>query len=257
MAHVLPGRIANVTWDNGWLLCSNEAGDLAALRASDGELVWRVSLGLARAAACAWPGPGLRGAGRRAPALDRPRNRAAGMVTDAAGPHHRGQGRRRSADCRHNRQRGVQPGPDESGRQRWRWRVGGDVAGAGRERRPAYLLRRARQHSARRGRRSGNLRWITELPARPVGGPQVLAGRVVVPLSTTVGIFDPQTGKSRGPDRRGGEMASPRISAPTAEPLRRGWWRSHSTAAMQGFGWRYEQPPAPFQALPGQAVVPE
>ena len=26
----LPGRIVTVSWDNSWLLCSNEAGDLAA-----------------------------------------------------------------------------------------------------------------------------------------------------------------------------------------------------------------------------------
>ncbi len=30
----LPGALLTITWDNGWLLCSNATGDLAALRAS-------------------------------------------------------------------------------------------------------------------------------------------------------------------------------------------------------------------------------
>ena len=104
--------------------------------------------------------------------------------------------------------------------------------------------------------RSGNLRWTAELPSRPVGGPQVLAGRIVVPLSTTVGIFDPETGKPEAAVTVAGEMrsaphlrvdgrpTSPRLVAITLD------------GRMQGFGWRYEEPPAPLAALPGQVVEP-
>ena len=149
-ARPFPAASSHVTWDNGWLLCSNDAGDLAALRASDGELVWRVYSELhsscrpRRARSC------VRGAGWRAPALDRPRDRTGLVVARAAGPHYRGQGRRRAADCRHHRQRGVQPGP----------RVGPSTLamarrrrrrGPGRERRPPYLLCRARQRPPGRG----------------------------------------------------------------------------------------------------------
>src|SRR5690606_28083725 len=41
----IPGRVTSVTWDTGWLICGTDDGDVAALRASDGTLVWRVSLG--------------------------------------------------------------------------------------------------------------------------------------------------------------------------------------------------------------------
>jgi hypothetical protein len=77
-----------------------------------------------------------------------------------------------------------------------------------------------------------------------------------VPLSNTVGIFDPQTGKPEAQITVGGEMSfaphlradgrvtSPRLVAITLD------------GRMQGFGWRYEEPPAPLQALPGQPVPP-
>ena len=32
-------------WDTGWLVVSLEAGDLIALRAADGEVLWTTSLG--------------------------------------------------------------------------------------------------------------------------------------------------------------------------------------------------------------------
>jgi outer membrane protein assembly factor BamB len=252
----LPGRIVTVTWDTDWLLCSNDAGDLAALRASDGELVWRVSLG---AALVLPPAPGL---DRVYVALDGGRLISIELAT----------GRHAWERTLPGRVTGVKSTGDqlvvgttgnavfsvdlESGRQRWRWRVGGDVAGAAAsDERNIYFA--ARDNVLRAvDRRSGNLRWTTELPARPVGGPQVLAGRVVVPLSNTVGIFDPQTGKAEAQITVGGEMSfaphlradgrptSPRLVAITLD------------GRMQGFGWRYEEPPAPLQTLPGQTVPP-
>ena len=251
-----PGRIVSVTWDNGWLLCSNDAGDLAALRATDGELVWRVSL---EAALVLPPAPGL---DRVYVALEGGRLISMELAT----------GREAWARTLPGRITGVKAAAGqlivgttgnavfsldlETGRQRWRWRVGGDVAGpAASDERHIYFA--ARDNILRAvDARSGNLRWTTELPARPVGGPQVLAGRVVVPLSNTVGIFDPQTGKAEVQITVGGEMSfaphlradgrvtSPRLVAITLD------------GRMQGFGWRYEEPPATLQALPGQTVPP-
>jgi outer membrane protein assembly factor BamB len=252
----LPGRIVTVTWDNSWLLCSNEAGDLAALRASDGELVWRVGLGAALVL------PPAAGLDRVYVGLDGGELVALDLVSGA----------RTWSRALPGRITGVKATDGQlivgttgnavfsldlaSGRQNWRWRVGGDVAGpAASDQRRIYFA--ARDNVLRAvDLRTGNLRWTTELPARPVGGPQVLAGRVVVPLSTTVGIFDPQTGKPEAQVTVSGEMrsaphlrvdgrpTSPRLVAITLD------------GRMQGFGWRYEEPPAPLQALPGQTVTP-
>jgi outer membrane protein assembly factor BamB len=251
-----PGRIVNVTWDNGWLLCSNDAGDLAALRASDGELVWRVSLG---AALVLPPAPGL---DRVYAALDGGRLLSIDLATGQGAWLRTLPGRITGVKAAAGQLIVGTTGNAvfsldlESGRQRWRWRVGGDVAGpAASDERNIYFA--ARDNILRAvDARSGNLRWTTELPARPVGGPQVLAGRVVVPLSNTVGIFDPQTGKAEVQITVGGEMSfaphlradgratSPRLVAITLD------------GRMQGFGWRYEDPPAPLQVLPGQTVPP-
>jgi outer membrane protein assembly factor BamB len=252
----LPGRIVTVTWDNSWLLCSNDAGDLAAFRAADGQLVWRTSLGAALvlppAAGLDRLYVGLEGGqvlsldlanGERAWSREVP-----GRVTGL-----------KAADGQlivGTTGNAVLSLDLKTGRQNWRWRVGGDVAGAAaNDDRRVYFA--ARDNVLRAvDIRSGNLRWTADLPARPVGGPQVLAGRVVVPLSTTVGIFDPQTGKPETQVTVAGEMrsaphlrvdgrpTSPRLVAITLD------------GKMQGFGWRYEAPPTPVQALPGQVVTP-
>jgi outer membrane protein assembly factor BamB len=252
----LPGRLVTLTWDTHWLLCSNDAGDLAALRASDGELVWRTTLGAALVL------PPAAGLDRVYVAVEGGRLGAIDLST----------GRETWSRTVPGRITGVQAVQDQlivgttanavfsleldSGRQRWRWRVGGDVAGAaaGDER---HIYFAARDNVLRAvDVRTGNLRWTTDLSARPVGGPQVLAGRVVVPLSNTVGIFDPLTGKPEAQITVVGEMSgaphlraegrptSPRLVAITLD------------GRMQGFGWRYEAPPARLQQLPGLAVPP-
>jgi hypothetical protein len=103
---------------------------------------------------------------------------------------------------------------------------------------------------------SGNLRWNADLPARPIGGPQVLAGRIVVPLSTTVGIFDPQTGKPEAQVTVAGEMGAAPYLRVDARPTSPRLVAITLDGRMQGFGVRYEDPPAPLQALPGQPVTP-
>ena len=253
----VPGRLVTITWDTDWLLFSNEAGDLAALRASDGGLVWRASLG---APLVLPPTPGL----------DRV---YVGLVGGQLLSIELATGTRAWARTLPGRITGLKAADGQlivgttgnavfsldlaSGRQRWRWRVGGDVAGeAASDERQIYFT--ARDNMLRAvDLRSGNLRWKAELPSRPVGGPQVLAGRVVVPLSTTVGIFDPHSGKPEAQVTVSGEMGaaphlrvdgrptSPRLVAITLD------------GRLQGFGWRYEEPPGRIQELPGQAVPPE
>jgi outer membrane protein assembly factor BamB len=251
-----PGHLVTVTWDNGWLLCSNDGGDLAALRASDGALVWRASLG----APLVLPPAG--GLDRVYVGIEGGQLLSLELAT----------GHRSWARTLPGRVTGLEAADGQlivgttgnavfslnlaSGRQNWRWRVGGDVAGAAAsDDRHVYFA--ARDNVLRAvDLRNGNLRWTAELPSRPVGGPQVLAGRVVVPLSTTLGIFDPRTGKPEAQVTVSGEMsAAPHLRAdgrPTSPRL----IAITLDGRMQGFGWRYEAPPAAMGPLPGAVVPP-
>jgi eukaryotic-like serine/threonine-protein kinase len=253
----IPGRLLTVTWDNGWLLCSNDAGDLAALRATDGELIWRASLGSALVL------PPAAGLDRVYLALDGGQVLSLDLQT----------GVRSWARSLEGRITGMRAANGQlvvgttanavfsldlaSGRQRWRWRVGGDVVGpAASDDKHVYFA--SRDNILRSvDIRSGNLRWTADLPARPVGGPQVLAGRVVVPLSTSVGLFDPRNGKPDAPVTVSGEMsAAPHLRAggrPTSPRL----VAIALDGRMQGFGWRFEAPPVPLAGLPGVPVPPD
>ncbi len=252
----LPGRLVSVTWDTGWLLCANDTGDLAALRASDGELVWRTSLGAPPVVA---PAPGLDRVylgleGGQVVALDLTNGRRAwertlpGRITGL-----------RSVDGQliaGTTGNAVFSLDLVTGRQRWRWRVGGDVSGqaAGDER---HVYFTARDNVLRAvDLRSGNLRWTAELPTRPVGGPQVVPGLVLVPMSTAVALFDPASGAALGTMSVSGELGvSPHIRQafrPTGARL----VTLTRDGRLQGFGARFEAPPAPLDALPGQVVAP-
>lgn len=252
----LPGRLQTVTWDNGWLLCSNDAGDLAALRAADGELIWRTSLGGALVL------PPVAGLDRVYVGLEGGTLASLDLTSGARSWGRTLDGRITGITAVDGQLivgttgNVVSSFDLESGRPRWRWRVGGDVAGAAASD-DRHIFFVARDNVLRAvDRRSGNLRWYAELPARPVGGPQVLAGRVVVPLSTTVGIFDPRTGKPEAQVTVSGEMSSaPHLRAdgrPTSPRL----VAITLDGTIQGFGWRYEAPPAPLSALPGPTVPP-
>jgi outer membrane protein assembly factor BamB len=252
----LPGQLVTITWDSGWLLCSNDAGELAALRADDGELLWRAALGSALTL------PPAAGLDRIYVALADGRVLSVDLARGSQVWERTLTGRitgMKAADGQlivgttDNMVFSLDLG---TGRQRWRWRVGGDVAGpATSDDRHVYFA--ARDNVLRAvDLRTGNLRWNADLPARPIGGPQVLAGRIVVPLSTTVGIFDPQTGKPEAQVTVAGEMGAAPYLRIDARPTSPRLVAITLDGQMQGFGLRYEDPPAPLQALPGQTVTP-
>jgi outer membrane protein assembly factor BamB len=252
----LPGVLVTITWDNGWLLCSNGAGDLAALRASDGTLVWRTELGATLV------GPPVAGLDRVYAPLDGGRVLSLDLATGA----------RSWERVLPGRVMGLQAADSQlivgttgnavfsldlaSGRQRWRWRVGGDPAGpATSDERHIYFA--ARDNVLRAvDLRSGNLRWTAELPSRPVGGPQTLPGAIVVPLATSVAAFDPETGKLIGSIAAFGEISGAPHIRLHARPTGAHLVALARDGRMQGFGPRFEEAPARLESLPGQAVVP-
>lgn len=252
----LPGRVVSVTWDTGWLLCASEAGDLAALRASDGHLVWRAPLG---ARPVLPPAPGL---DRVYLALDGGLIVALSLASGERTWERQLPGRITGLSSVDGQLIAGTTGNAvysldlASGRQRWRWRVGGDVAGpAASDDRHVYFA--ARDNVLRAvDLRTGNLRWTVELPTRPAGGPQVVPGLVLVPLATAVALFDPASGKSLGTMPVSGELGAPPHIRRDFRPTGARLVALTRDGRLQGFGARFEAPPAPPDALPGQVVVP-
>jgi outer membrane protein assembly factor BamB len=193
---VLPGTVAAPPyWDTGWLVLSFEGGDLAAFRAEDGELVWRVGLGSVAQVA-------------PAPALD---NLYLGLADGRTVAVALASGHTIWTRATDGRATGVTALDDQvlvgtsagvlwsldprTGRVRWRWRTGAAVvAAAAVDDTRIYVM--AYDHILRAlDRRSGNLRWRRALPHRPAGSPVVVGGTVLVPsLSTELAGYDAATG---------------------------------------------------------------
>jgi outer membrane protein assembly factor BamB len=143
-----------------------------------------------------------------------------------------------------------------TGRQRWRWRIGGDAAGpATSDDRHVYFA--ARDNMLRAvDARTGNLRWTAELPSRPVGGAQLLPGAVVVPLATSLAAFDRATGKPIASVAASGEISGAPHIRLHARPTGAYVVALARDGRMQGFGVRFEEAPARLAALPGRPVSP-
>lgn len=253
----LPGRLVTVTWDTGWLLCSTEGGDFAALRASDGELVWRATLGKALVA------PPAAALDRVYLALDGAEIVSLNLATGEKGWTRTLSGRITGISAV-DRQLIVGTTDNavfsldlESGRQRWRWRVGGDASGtATSDERHIYFV--ARDNVLRAvARGGGSLRWTAELSARPLGGPQVFEGLVFVPLATSIAVFDPATGKPLATIPASGELSTAPHLRPQARPTGARLVAMTRDGRLQGFGERFEAPPAALETLPGATVPPE
>jgi outer membrane protein assembly factor BamB len=252
----LPGTLLTITWDNGWLLCSNATGDLAALRASDGELVWHTELGATLV------GPPVAGLDRVYVPLDGGRVVSLDLATGVRSWERVLPGRVMGLHAVNSQLIVGTTGNAvfsldlASGRQHWRWRVGADPAGpAASDDRHVYFA--ARDNVLRAvDVRSGNLRWTVDLPSRPVGGPQILPGAIVVPLSTSVAAFDPATGKQIGSIAAMGEISGAPHIRLHARPTGAHLVALARDGRMQGFAPRFEEAPARLEGLPGVAVVP-
>jgi len=255
----LPGGAAvPLFYDTGWLLASTTSGELAALRASDGIVVWRRQLG---APLSGPPGP----------ALDRlylslEDNRLVSLLlTNGEIVWSRALPARVTSVLALEDQLVVGTAAKrvmsielKDGRERWGWNVGGDISGA-----PAADEKRiyfaARDNVLRAvDRNSGNLRWKANLGSRPAGGPLRLPDTVLMPMvSSEIAGFDPQTGKPAVSVRAAGEIgAQPfmrtgtRLTAPQLITVSR-------EGQLQGFGRRFEPVPQQLQIpLIGAPALP-
>lgn len=251
------GAAAPLYWDTGWLLASTPSGDLAAFRGSDGTLMWRRPLG---SPVSTTP----------APALDRlylpladGRLVAVALATGETVWSHTVTGRITALLGLDDQlvfgttEKLVVSVDLRRGRERWRWRVGGDVAGL-----PAADAKRiyfaSRDNLLRAvDRKSGNLRWKAVLPSRPAGGPLRLPGAVMVPLgSSEILGFDLETGKASVTIKAAGELGAQPFLRPAARLTAPRLIAVSREGQLQAFGLRFEPPLAPLDALPGAPAVP-
>ena len=250
------GAAAPLYWDTGWLLASTASGDLAAFRGADGTLVWRQPLGAPLSTA-------------PAPALDRlylpladGRLVAVALATGQTIWTQRVRGRITSlvglADqLVFGTTEKYVVSVDLRGRERWKWRVGGDVAGL-----PAADDKRiyfASRDNVLRAvdRNSGNLRWRAALSSRPSSGPLRLPDAVMVPLvSSEITGFEPITGTALPPVKAAGELGSQVFLRTTARLTSPRLITVSRDGQLQAFGLRFEPPFTLLDVLPGAPAVP-
>lgn len=251
------GAAAPLYWDTGWLLSSSSDGDLSAFRASDGSLIWRQPLGAPLSTA-------------PAPALDRLylpladsrlvavalasgetiwSEALTGPITELLGLGEQ--------LVYASSQKFVASVDVRNGRERWRWRVGGDVAGrpSGDSERIYFASRDNLLRAV--DRRSGNLRWKAVLASRPAGGPLRLPDTVMVPLvSSALSGFDPETGETASTTTAAGELGSQPFLRPKVRQTRPRLIAISRDGQLQAFATRFEPPSAPLAELPGAPASP-
>lgn len=101
----------------------------------------------------------------------------------------------------------------DKGRPGWRWTVGADVTSAGLLL-PGRVLFAAHDAVLWSLGRGGSLAWRGALPSRPLSGPLLVKGHVMVAcLENEIVAFAPETGTSAGTLRTAVEIRTPPIAA--------------------------------------------
>jgi outer membrane protein assembly factor BamB len=239
-------------WDSGWVMASTISGELVAIRAADGHVLWRNALGASLAVAPAASAEHLYVAladGQLA-ALDletgvtswsRTLNEA---VTGVLVLHEQ-----LLVGTRANLLHSLSL---DRGRVRWSQKAGSDVIGApAADEQSIYFV--AFDNVLRAlNRGNGNIRWTRNLPSRPSGGPLRADNVVLVPFSTQViGAYLASTGAEAFTIRATGEISGAPFLRENVRPTAPRLIAMSREGALQGFAPRVEPPPAPIGELPG------
>jgi outer membrane protein assembly factor BamB len=241
----LPGGAARpLYYDTGWLLASTTAGDLIALRASDGNVVWRRQLGSPLS-------------GPPGPALDRlylplEDNRLVSVLLESGEIVWS-----RTLPARvmsllalddqlviGTAAKRVNSIDLKNGRERWERNVGGDISGspAADDKRIYYASRDNILWAV--DRKSGNLRWKANLASRPVGGPLQSPNALLMPMvSSEIAGFDPATGKPAFTVRAAAEIGTQPFVRPVSRITLPQLITVSREGHLQGFGRRFEPLP--------------
>jgi outer membrane protein assembly factor BamB len=210
-------------WNTGWLITSSDAGEAIAIRADDGEIVWRRSLGAAsRHAALATASSLL------ILALDGGRVVALNLMTGETLWEETLPGTlsapalakdRVFIGTTNNFLYALDP---EDGRVVWKWRTGGDVIGAAVDANIVYV---ASLDNILRAvnRNNGNQRWKTEIPTRP-SVPPIAFGDIVVlaGVAPQLDSFVGKTGAVQGNYRAPSDLQGAPLIDRTLTPYRVG-----------------------------------
>jgi eukaryotic-like serine/threonine-protein kinase len=251
---------APLLWQAGWLIAGTAGGEIVALRAADGQEIWRRALG-----AVMHRSPGIVGDRLYVPLED---GRIAALDLLSGGAIWERQLRDAPGRLLALEDRLFAGAADNffyclstrDGRVLWRWRIGAEVAGA-----PVVDDERvyvAALDNALRGldRRSGVQRWRRPLPVRPAGSPVPVGPWLIVgSLGRDLRAYDNLTGAPAGDFQApGGMMAAPRglPAAAFTDPFliivtaaETGEWELHGVR-------RFSYPIVPLEKMLGPALEP-
>ena len=205
-----------LTWQNGWLVAGNAAGEVVVLRAQDGSVVWRRSFGAPLREHAALTGD-------RVYLLFQNHRVAAALLENGNPIWIRALGGKGTSLLPLNDR--VFVGADDKvfyclsagdGRLMWRWQVGGAIVGT-----PAvdadcvYFL--ALDNILRAvSRTNGAQQWKRGLELRPGAGPLLVAGLVLVPgVGSEIQAFQTVDGSPAGSATTVGDMVVPLRTIPT------------------------------------------
>jgi outer membrane protein assembly factor BamB len=253
---------APVVSGRGWIVLAVEPGELLGVRASDGQLVWRQSVG----ATTTHP-PAFGGEGALYASLSDGRVVALGLDKGSRLWERAFPGTLSALTATRDR---VFVGSTDNffyalnattGRDEWRWRNGGDVIGATVDDEKVYfasldnILR-----AVNRG--NGNQRWRKPTGTRPVLPPLAFRGVVVVPgLMPAVTVFVGETGMVMGTQGATGDLAGPPLVDPAVKPFRVSLITVTREGVVEAFrpaGLMFrETAAAPVTALPGRGLARE
>ena len=190
------GRVVSLSWVSGWLLASTDPGPLLAIRATDGEIIWRRDLGSPLKAPPAPDGErlylGLTDGRILAMSLKTGDDIWTHTLTEPA-VGIMPVGDRVFAASLDNHLHSLDA---EDGDPQWKWRTGADLVGLPvLDEKRVYFL--ALDHVLRgHNRNGGSMLWKRVLPMRPFTGP-ILSGQtlIVAGISSELRAYNAFDGK--------------------------------------------------------------
>lgn len=252
---------APLVWDNGWLLVITESGELLALRAVDGRVIWRRSTDARSSYRVVPSGDGLLYlslvdgrlvaiAGDTGALLWE--QMLPGTISEPAAARDR-----------------VFVGStdnflyafDRRGRFEWKWRNGGDVIGVATDRDVIYIASLDNIiRAVNRG--NGNQRWQEPTGTRPTFPPRAFGGVIILPgISPTLTAFVGATGTVQGTFAAAGELVGPPLIDPALKPFGVAFvtiTREGVVEALRPRAMIFRDPaPVPLGSLPGRPLARE
>jgi outer membrane protein assembly factor BamB len=206
-------------WDTGWLIVSTAADEVLAMRTSDGEVVWRRSVGATPRHAAARADTALLVLvleGGRVLAL----NLRSGepLWEDALSGTLSAPALAKDRVFIGSTNNFLYAFKAEDGRIAWKWRTGGDVVGAAADADTVYVASLDNVlRAVNRG--NGNQRWKTQIPTRP-SVPPIAFGNIVVlaGVAPQLDVFVGKTGTAQGNYRAASDLQGAPLIDRTLEP---------------------------------------